>query len=113
MKLQSEPTGDSGSRWTSDARGTAGRIPRQRSRRTGPRVTTFFDGARWSYRVESEPALGHGYADLAQAVAGGRYLARTMRAEHVIENEDGTVLERTDFGEQCSCHPRRRARQVV
>lgn len=85
-------------------------IPRQRTRRTGGRVTTFWDGTAWSYRIEGEPELGHHYRDREQAVAGGRYLAETLGAEHVIEDDHGSVLERVDCGDLCSCHPHHGAR---
>ena len=85
-------------------------IPRQRNRRTGGRVTTFWDGDAWTYRVEGEPELGHHFQDRALAVAGGRYLAESLGAEHVIEDGDGSVLERVDCGDVCSCHPRDGAR---
>jgi len=88
-------------------------VPRQRTPRGGGKVSTFWDGARWSYRVEGQPALGHGYADIAPAIAGGRYLARTLGVEHVIEDETGAVRERVDWGRQCGCHPRERTRPVA
>ena len=81
-------------------------IPRQRAGGTSRRVTTFYDGARWGYCVEGEPDPGHRYADRAHAVAGGRFLAQSLGAEHVVEDESGAVAECTDCGEVCDCHPR-------
>ena len=94
-----------------DVRADPRPIPRQRSAGTvHPRVTTFFDGSRWSYRVEGQPDLGHRYADRAQAEAGGRFLAQSLGAEHVIEDESGAVAERVDCSRVCDCHPRHGAR---
>lgn len=88
-------------------------IPRQRTARPTRRVRTFWDGTGWSYGVEGDATLGHRYAEEAPAVAGGRYLARTLGAEHVVEDEHGNVRERVDWSESCSCHPRDGARSGV
>ena len=81
-------------------------VPRQRDPRATRRVTTFWDGGAWTYRVEGEAPLGHRYADPEPALAGGRYLAKTLGAEHVVENQDGSVRECVDCGEVCACHRR-------
>jgi hypothetical protein len=68
------------------------------------RVTTFYDGSHWSYRVDDERDLGHRFGDRAPAVAAGRYLARSRGAVLVIKDEDGSVSEVLDYSETCSCH---------
>lgn len=109
---KSDTPHDVGARGATSAQGrTAPRaIPQQRSASPRPQVRTFWDGSRWTYRIVGEPDLGHRFSEPAQALAAGRYLARTMRAELVVENEDGSLRERTDYGAECGCHPRGGAR---
>ncbi|MFL6157932.1 MAG: hypothetical protein ACJ72D_17710 [Marmoricola sp.] len=106
-----------------EVRGLPRPIPRQADRNTAadrsyrsgalvraPQVTTFHDGARWTYGVEGEPDLGHRFEDLAPALAGARYLARSRRAVLVIQDRTGDRLETVDYGGTCDCHARDVAR---
>lgn len=93
-----------------DRSGAADAQPRPGASGPAPQVTTFHDGAHWSYRVEGEPDLGHRFDDLAPAVEGARYLARSRHGVLVIQDQAGDPVDRADYSGTCACHARDVAR---
>ncbi|WP_408897402.1 DUF2188 domain-containing protein [Nocardioides sp. R1-1] len=60
--------------------------------------TVFVDGT-WTNQVEGEGPTGHLFQTKDRAVEAGRELARERASEHIIKNQDGTIGERSTYGD--------------
>ena len=63
-------------------------------------VETFYDSSSnsWTNQVEGQGPTGEFFETKPPAVEAGRDLARDLRAEHIIKNQDGTIAERSSYG---------------
>ncbi|MGY2873166.1 hypothetical protein ACVW00_000356 [Marmoricola sp. URHA0025 HA25] len=60
-------------------------------------VETYYTDNMWSNKIEGGEKVGN-YQTKDRAVDAGRELARERKVEHIIRNQDGTVAERSSYG---------------
>lgn len=58
-----------------------------------------FRGPRRKREIEGGSELGGTHSTKDEAVAAGRARAQQDETEHVIHNQDGTISERSSYGE--------------
>ena len=68
-------------------------------------IHTVFKDQRWINEIEEGPEIGGARARKEEAVEAGRARAQQDRTEHVIHNKDGTISERTSYGNDPSSSP--------
>jgi hypothetical protein len=63
-------------------------------------VETFYDSANnsWSNQVQGEGSTDELFETKDRAVSAGRALAKEHGREHIIKNQDGTIAERSAYG---------------
>jgi hypothetical protein len=61
-------------------------------------VETFWDNNAWSNQVQGEGPTGRLFETKEPAIEAGRELAQQRGVEHVIKNQDGTIAERSSYG---------------
>ena len=66
----------------------------------------YVDGE-WTNQIEGEGPTHDLFQTKDRAVAEGRELARERGTEHIIKNQDGTIAERSTYGND----PRRPSRE--
>jgi Uncharacterized protein conserved in bacteria (DUF2188) len=66
--------------------------------------TVHTDGS-WSNSIEGASPLAGTYETKADAVEAGRSEARRRQTEHLIHNEDGTIGERSSYGDDPADRP--------
>lgn len=57
-------------------------------------VETYFESGAWRNWSDGQD-LGGPYGSREEAVAAGRRFASERRAQHIVRDEHGTVIERT------------------
>jgi hypothetical protein len=62
-------------------------------------IETYFENDAWWNWVQGGEQLGGPYPSQDEAVAAGREAARERNVEHVIRDEQATIVERDDFGD--------------
>jgi hypothetical protein len=68
-------------------------------------IHTVYKDDRWVNDVEEGEQLGGFHATKEDAVSAGRARAQQDRTEHVIHNEDGTIGERSSYGNDPASRP--------
>jgi hypothetical protein len=68
-------------------------------------IHTVYKDDRWVNDVEEGEQLGGFHATKEEAVSAGRARAQKKRTEHVIHNEDGTIGERSSYGNDPASRP--------
>jgi hypothetical protein len=68
-------------------------------------IHTVYKDDRWVNDVEEGEQLGGFHATKEEAVSAGRARAQQDRTEHVIHNEDGTIGERSSYGNDPASRP--------
>ena len=61
-------------------------------------VETYYADNMWSNRIEGHEKVGN-YQTKDRAIEAGRDLARDLGVEHIIKNQDGTIAERSTYGD--------------
>ncbi|WP_336644615.1 DUF2188 domain-containing protein [Microbacterium sp. USHLN186] len=61
-------------------------------------VDTFHQNGIWRNKIEGRSTIEGSYDTKSEAVAAGRELARSLKAEHIIRNENGQIAERNSYG---------------
>jgi hypothetical protein len=61
-------------------------------------VETYFEGTEWHSRIEGEEAPFHTADTKERAIEAGREEARNREIEHIIKNKDGTIADRSTYG---------------
>src|SRR4051794_40552946 len=61
-------------------------------------VETFHDNNMWGIQIEGEGPTGDFFEKKEAAVEAGRDLARERGVEHIVRNLDGTIGERSSYG---------------
>lgn len=64
---------------------------------TGDVETVYADGF-WTLQVQGQGPTGNLYQTKERAVSAGRDLARERGVEHIIKNQDGSIAERSSYG---------------
>lgn len=60
---------------------------------TSGEVETYFENGQWKNAVVPGEDIGGPYATRDEAVAAGREAARDRGVEHVVRDEEGSVVE--------------------
>jgi Uncharacterized protein conserved in bacteria (DUF2188) len=68
-------------------------------------VHTAFKGGQWLNEIEGGAGFGGPHSTKEEAVAAGRARALRDGTEHVIHNEDGTIGERSSYGNDPASRP--------
>ena len=68
-------------------------------------VHTVWKQDRWVNELEGGNEFGGSHATKEDAVAAGRAQAEQDRTEHVIHNQDGTISERSSYGNDPASRP--------
>lgn len=61
-------------------------------------VETFPQDGAWANRITGHANVEGSHRTKVQAVEAGRELARTLKVEHIIKNENGQIAERNSYG---------------
>lgn len=62
-------------------------------------VDTLHNDGKWHNAIEGTDQVSEPFDTLEEAVAEGREMARDLGVEHIVKNLDGTVAERTSYGD--------------
>ena len=68
-------------------------------------VHTVHRDGKWLNTIEGGDDAGGTHATKEEAVAAGRDLARSRKAEHLIHNLDGKIGERQSYGNDPTSSP--------
>jgi uncharacterized protein DUF2188 len=68
-------------------------------------IHTVFKDGQWVNEVEGGETIGGVHATKEEAVSSGRARAEQDRTEHVIHNQDGTIGERSSYGNDPARRP--------
>jgi hypothetical protein len=68
-------------------------------------VHTVYKNEQWINEVEGDGQIGESHATKEDAVAVGRARAQENHVEHVIHNQDGTIGERSSYGNDPASRP--------
>lgn len=68
-------------------------------------VHTVHKDGQWLNELEGGSAFGGSYATKEDAVAAGRARAQQDNTEHVIHNQDGTIGDRSSYGNDPASRP--------
>jgi hypothetical protein len=68
-------------------------------------IHTVYKNEQWINEVEEGPEIGGVHATKEEAVQAGRARAQHDRTEHVIHNQDGTISERSSYGNDTASRP--------
>jgi hypothetical protein len=61
-------------------------------------VETYHVDGKWRNRIQGNPGFLDEFATRDQAVLAGRDRARELAVEHVVRNRDGTIGDRSSYG---------------
>jgi hypothetical protein len=61
-------------------------------------IETFHQDGRWRNRVEGADTLLESHDTKAEAIVVGRHEAQQRGVEHIIKNMDGTIGDRSTYG---------------
>lgn len=61
-------------------------------------IETVREDDQWTNVVEGEGPSHHLFETKEEAIAEGRRLAKDAGVEHIVKNEDGTIAERSSYG---------------
>lgn len=61
-------------------------------------VETVFADGMWTNQVEGSGPTGAFFQTKDRAVEAGRELARKRAVEHIVKNQDGTIADRSSYG---------------
>ena len=61
-------------------------------------VDTFHQDGSWRNKIEGHSTIEGMFDTKSEAVAAGRELARSLKVEHIIRNENGQIAERNSYG---------------
>lgn len=67
-------------------------------------VHTVYKNDQWVNEIEGNGAVGS-HSTKEDAVAAGREQAKASKTEHVIHNQDGTISERSSYGNDPADRP--------
>lgn len=62
-------------------------------------VETYFHGTEWHNRVEGDDHPFHTSDTKERAVEAGREEAKKRSSEHIVKNQDGTIADRSTYGD--------------
>jgi len=68
-------------------------------------IHTVFKDGQWVNEVEGGETIGGVHATKEEAVSSGRARAEQDRTEHVIHNQDGTIADRSSYGNDPARRP--------
>jgi len=68
-------------------------------------IHTVYKDGQWINEVEEGSAFGGAHSTKEEAVAAGRARAQQDSTEHVIHNQDGTIGERSSYGNDPTSSP--------
>jgi Uncharacterized protein conserved in bacteria (DUF2188) len=68
-------------------------------------IHTVYKDGEWINEVEEGSAFGGAHATKDEAVSAGRARAQQDNTEHVIHNQDGTIGERSSYGNDPASRP--------
>jgi hypothetical protein len=60
-------------------------------------VETYYADNMWSNKIEGHEKVGN-YQTKDRAIEAGRDLARDLKVEHIVRNQDGTIADRSTYG---------------
>jgi hypothetical protein len=59
--------------------------------------TVYVDG-QWTNQIQGEGPSDHLFQTKDRALEEGRRLAKDSGVEHIVKNQDGTIAERSSYG---------------
>jgi hypothetical protein len=68
-------------------------------------IHTVYKNDQWINEVEDGETIGGAHATKDEAVRAGRSRAEQDKTEHVIHNQDGTIGERSSYGNDPASRP--------
>lgn len=68
-------------------------------------IHTVYKDGQWRNVVEEGDDIGGAHATKEEAVSAGSARAKQDRTEHVIHNQDGTIGERSSYGNDPADRP--------
>jgi Uncharacterized protein conserved in bacteria (DUF2188) len=68
-------------------------------------IHTVHKDGQWINEVEGGSTFGGTHSTKEEALAAGRERARQDQTEHVIHNQDGTIGERSSYGNDPASRP--------
>jgi len=61
-------------------------------------VETFYEDNMWGIQIQGDGPTGDFFEKKEKAVAAGRALAKERGVEHIVKNQDGTIGDRSSYG---------------
>ena len=68
-------------------------------------VHTVYKNGHWVNEIEGGDEFGGSHSTKEATVAAGRTRAQQDKTEHVIHNQDGTISERSSYGNDPASRP--------
>jgi hypothetical protein len=68
-------------------------------------VHTLFKDDQWINEVEGGAQFGGAHSTKDDAISAGRARAKAEGTEHLIHNQDGTISERSSYGNDPASRP--------
>jgi Uncharacterized protein conserved in bacteria (DUF2188) len=68
-------------------------------------VHTVYKGGHWVNEIEGGSEVGGAHSTKEDAVTAGRTRAKQDTTEHLIHNQDGTISERSSYGNDPTSRP--------
>src|SRR5687768_3396560 len=62
-------------------------------------VETYYVDGKWRNRIEGNPGFLDEFGSREEAVLVGRDHARELQVEHIVHNQDGTIGQRSSYGQ--------------
>lgn len=76
-------------------------------------IETYFENGEWrNFDQDARADVGETHPDMETAVAAGRELARERNVEHVVRDQDATIVERDEYGDDKASTDALRERQA-
>ena len=73
---------------------------------TAGNIETYFEDGRWkNWDQAARSEVGSSHSTQDDAVSEGRELARERNSEHIVRDQDATIVARTDHGDDGTRSP--------
>ena len=63
-----------------------------------PGIETYFEKGEWKNKVQGSSRAANKHTTKTAAVKAGRDMAMKRRVEHIVKNKDGTIGQKTSYG---------------
>ena len=69
-------------------------------------IETYFEDGHWKNWDQGERSeIGSSHTSKDEAISEGRELARQRNVEHIVRDQDASIVEREEYGDQDSPSP--------